>query len=66
MKRPLFLHTALRRRGRELMKRYFNLVEYFADGDHASAERFYPRLASYRRRAIRIVRKLRSLQSATR
>ncbi len=66
MKRPIFLRTALHRRGRELMHRWMRLCDHFGDGIPSIAERAYPRLASYRRRAIRIVRKLRSLQHATR
>lgn len=66
MKKPMFLRTALHRRGRELMATWQRLVEYFGDGDHQAAERFYPKLASYRIRARRIALRLRTLNYAPR
>lgn len=59
MKRPVFFRTALLNRGRKLMRRWVNLVQEFGDGDHRTAERLYPRLTSYRKRAYRIAMRLR-------
>lgn len=55
------LLRAMRRRGSELMRRWQRLVDHFGDGIPAIAERAYPRLVSYRRRALRLARRLRQL-----
>lgn len=60
MKR-LLLIAAMRRRGQKLMKRWQRLVDHFGDGQSDIAERFYPRLASYRKRAMRLARRLHKL-----
>jgi hypothetical protein len=60
MKRRLLNHF-LRRRGAKLMQRWQRLVDHFGDGIPEIAEKFNPRLISYRRRALRIVFKLRGL-----
>lgn len=60
MKRNLLLR-ALRRRGRDLMRRWQRLCDHFGDGVPEVAERIYPRLISYRRRAMRIARRLHKL-----
>ena len=59
MKRYL-IYLALYRRGEHLMKSWMRLVQHFGDGNSNTAERTYPRLISYRKRAMRIARKLRS------
>lgn len=55
------LKLALRRRGRALMSRWTHLVEHFGNGDSGIAENFYPRLRSYRKRALRIALRLHKL-----
>ncbi len=53
----------MHRRGRNLIRLWQTLVNEIADGNVELAEKMHPRLASFRKRALRIALKLRTLRA---